>query len=209
MGCNFSVARFAPIELRGRLVLFARLQFALDPYLRGPVMLPVGKQAHAVSGAEDGVEVMRQLIEVEILIHGLRHLECRQQVKRNARDDAHRPKAHDRAQELIAILVARKMNDFAVRGYDLEAANRRCQIAVVDAGAVCRRGDRARNRDVWQRRKVVKRIAARVNDRRELTVFDSRADRNRAGLVVDVNLVEALERDLILRAVGDAIKGVA
>ena len=79
----------------------------------------------------------------------------------------------------------------------------------MDAGAVGRGGDRSGDGDVRERGKIVQGEAARIDDRRELAVSDTGADGNGAGVVVDVDLVEVLERDLILRAVGDAVEGVA
>ncbi len=62
---------------------------ALDPDLRGAVILPVGKQAHAVAAGEDLFEMMLQVVEGKILVDGLRHLKCGLHVEGHARDHAH------------------------------------------------------------------------------------------------------------------------
>jgi hypothetical protein len=55
----------------------------------------------------------------------------------------------------------------------------------------------------------VQRKALFVQDRRELAVGDAGADPHGLVRFVEVDPVETLERDLILRTVGDGAEGVA
>ena len=79
----------------------------------------------------------------------------------------------------------------------------------MNSGAVRGGGDGAGDGDVRQRGEVVEGKAARIDDGGEFAVGDAGADGDGAGFFVDVDLVEVLERDLVLRAVGDGVEGVA
>ena len=50
----------------------------------------------------------------------------------------------------------------------------------------------------------MERVAARIDDGRQLAVGDACAHRHRARFFIERDLVELHERNLILRAVGDA-----
>ena len=85
MGCSFLRGELGAEELRLPLVLVAGRKPALDPDLRGLMVLPVGKQADAVAAGEDLVEVVLEVIERKILVDRLGDLEGWQQVERDAR----------------------------------------------------------------------------------------------------------------------------
>ena len=88
--------------------------------------------------------------------------------ERYARHDAHGAKADDGAPELLSILLrATDWMSSPLAVDDLKSCVQQCKVAISDAGAVGRSGDRAGDRDVRQRRKVVQRIAARIDYRRE------------------------------------------
>ena len=54
----------------------------------------------------------------------------------------------------------------------------------------------------------MQRVAARVDDRRELAIFDASTHGGGVCLVVDFNLIEMNKGDLILIAVGDGVERV-
>ncbi len=60
----------------------------LEPDLRGAMVLPIGKDADAVAGGEDGIEVMFELVEGEIFVDGLRDLKCGDDIESDAGNDA-------------------------------------------------------------------------------------------------------------------------
>ena len=97
----------------------------------------------------------------------------------------------------------------AIGGDDFESADGGGEVAVVDAGAVGGGGDGSGDGDVRERGEIVEGEAAGIDNGGELAVAYAGADGDGAGLIVDVDLVEVLEGDLVLGAVGDAVEGVA
>ena len=76
-GMELLLGERCAVELGWHVGFAAGGEAALDPDLRGAVVLPVGEEADAVAAAEDGVEIVLELIEGEVLVDDLRHLEGR------------------------------------------------------------------------------------------------------------------------------------
>ncbi len=89
--------------------------------------------------------------------------------------------------------LARQVKDLAIGSDELDRLDRRGQVAIVNSRAVRGGGDGAGDRDVRKGREIVQRVAARVDDRRELAIFDARADGGGVRFVVDVDLIEMLQ----------------
>ena len=79
----------------------------------------------------------------------------------------------------------------------------------MQSGAVRCGGDGSRDRDVRERSEIVQGEATSIDDGREIAVADSGADRDGAGRCVEVDGVERVEGDLVLRAIRNGIEGVA
>ena len=123
------------------------------------MILPVGKQAHAVACAENLVEVVLQHVEGQVQVNGLRHIVRRLKLERDMRDHAQRAQTHHRTEEGVAVFLARELRNLAFGGHDFKACNRRGQVAVVQARAVRGRGNGAGHGDVRQRGQIVQRVA--------------------------------------------------
>src|SRR6185369_10139931 len=83
------------------------------------------------------------------------------------------------------------------------------EVRVVDAGAMGCGGGGSGDGDVGERGEVVECEALGVDDWGEIPVADAGADGDGAGLLVDGDLIEVVEGDLRLGAVGDGVEGVA
>jgi len=190
-------------------VSLARCEAAFDPDLGSAVVLPVGEEADAVSGAEDPVEIAFQFGKREVLVDGLSDLERRLEVQGDAGDDSDGAEADDCGGELVSISVAGQMEDVTGGGDDFEGANGSGKVAVVQAGAMGCGGDRTGDGDMRERCEIVKGVALSVDDGGELAVADSGADHDGAGMFVNLDRIEIGKGDLVLVAVGDAVEGVA
>src|SRR5947209_7820786 len=134
-GVQLLLCKLCAVELRGPCVRVGGSDFALDPNLGGAMVLPVGKQADAVACSKDLIEVVLKGVEGEVLIDGLRHLECGLYVERYARHNSRGTQPHDRGRKML-ILAARQRDYLAVGGDHFEGGNRGGEIAVVKAGTV-------------------------------------------------------------------------
>ena len=114
------------------------LDDALDPDLRGAVILPVGEEADAVSAAEDGVEVVLKLVEGEVFVDDLAHLEGGQQVEGDAGDDAECSERDDCAVEGVAVFGAESVERLPSGRDELDGRDDGAEVAAVDAGAAWR-----------------------------------------------------------------------
>jgi hypothetical protein len=108
----------------------------------------------------------------------LAHLVRRLELQRDPYDRPDGTEADDDTREVG--ICARHGQEVTVSGDDLELGNRGREVPVAVAGAVGRRGDRARHRDVRQRRQVREREAAATEDSGELPVAGCAAERRRA-----------------------------
>ena len=197
------------VEERRQVMDFIGRDTALNPDLLDAMVLPVGEEAEAVAGAEDVVEVVLELGEGKILVDDLAHLEGRLDVEGDGGDDTERAEVDDGAEEVVAVLLARDVDDVSVGGDDFKRCDLGGEVSVAWAGAVRRGGDGSGDGDVRERREVVEGVTLLVEPGRELAVGDASADGDGAGSLVDRHGGEGFERNLILGAVGDAVEGVA
>src|SRR3984885_1654879 len=205
-GMEFFRGKLGAEELRLPIVLHTRREAALDPDLCRAMILPVREETDTVAAAEDLIEMMLEMIEGEIPVNRLGNLVGRLQIEGNSRDHARGTETHNGGEELIPIFVAGKMADLAVGSYDLETLNSGGEVAIMNSGAVRGRGDRACYRNVRKRGKVMQRVTASINDGCKLAILDPCADGDRVSLVVDVDLIKVLERDLIRSAVSNGVE---
>src|SRR5581483_1346317 len=184
---------------------FAGLNNALDPDLRSAVVLPVGKEADAVSAAEDGVQIVLKLIEGKIFVDNLPHLECGQQVEGDARDDAKRSERDNGTVKHFAILSAGERSESAVGIDKFDGRNSGAEITVMNAGTVS--GSRAGtdDRNMRQRGQVMQRVAVAVEKRRKLSIANTCPNRDGTRLGINGHLVQMLKRDLVLVTLCDRI----
>ncbi len=197
------------VELGGHVYLAAGLNAALDPDLRGAMVLPVGKEADAVATVEDGVEVVFKLVEGEVFVDELSHLEGGDYVERHLGDDAEGSEGYDGSEEVVAIFGAGEVYDFAVGGDHLQARDCGGEVAVAAAGSVGRGGAGSDDGDVGQGREVVDGEALGIEPGSELAIRDACADGDGVGDGIDRHGVECFDGDLIEVAVGDGVEGVA
>ena len=104
-GVEFLGGEFGSVEIGGEGGGGVALDAALDPDLRGAVVLPVGEEADAVAAEEDVVEVVLELVEGEVFVDGLRDLEGGQEVECDGGDDAEGAEMDDGAEEGVAVFV--------------------------------------------------------------------------------------------------------
>ena len=173
------------------------------------MILPVGEETDAVAGAEDVVEVILEMIERQIAIDRLGDLVGRQQVQRDACEHAERAQVNHSSEELVAVFLAREMQNLAVCGDDLQRRHGGCEVAVVQTRAMCSGGDSPGDRDMRQRCEIMQSVAARIDHRRQLAVFHACTHSDGMRLLVDLDLVEVLQRNLVRIAVGDRVERVA
>ena len=176
----------------------------LHPELPG-VIPPLGEDRHALARREDVGRIFVQGRPRQALVDALGDLVRRLGVERDPRDGPERAEAHDDAREVR--IAAPEADDLPRRGHELERADGRREVAVAVSRTVGRRGDRARHRDVRQRREVVQRAPVRMQRLGQLAVADGAA----AGhpVVADLDRCrQPLQRDE-LTGVGDGVEGVA
>ena len=147
--------------------------------------MPVPEQADAVAARLDGIEVAGDFHQGHVLVHVLAHHVGRLDVERDASDDTERSESDDGALERLTVLGARQPLELTGRAHELDRRHRRRQRAVGLARAMRAGADRAGDRNVGQRRQVVQRPPLLMQDGRQLTVGDARADRH--GIGFDVN----------------------
>src|SRR6185437_13397013 len=140
---------------------------------------------NAVGAAEDGVEVVLELIEGEIFVDDLCHLEGRDDIESGSGDNAQASEGDSSAEDLVAIFFAGDVDNVAVGGNDLHRRDSGGEVAVFVTGAVCGGGTGSGDRDMRQRGEVVDSEALRVEIRSELPVGDAAADRDGASLGID------------------------
>ncbi len=155
---------------------------ALDPHLVDRVT-PARQHAHAVAGAGDRVEGLEQPVPRELLEHTLAHLVGGLDVEREAGDDAERAEADDETVEVR--VAARGGDDLAARRDHLQGGDRRREVAVRVPRPVGGGRDRAGDRDVRERGKVVQRHPVGVEGGGQLAVGDARAEGDGAARVED------------------------
>ncbi len=187
----------------------AGLDAGFDPDLGDAVVLPVGEEADAVAGGEDGVHVVFELVHGEVFVDDLAHLEGGLDVEGDGGDDAECAEVDDGSTEVFGVLLGGDGEEFAVGGDELEGGDGGGEIAVGGAGAVGTGGAGSDDGDVGERGEIVEGIAVGVEPRGELSVGDSGADGDGAVGGVDGHGVEGFEGDLVVGAVGDAVEGVA
>jgi hypothetical protein len=76
---------------------------ALNPRLSDPVVLPVGEKAHAISTSENFIEVTVQLVEREVFVHNLTHIESWLYRQGHFCEDSERTEVNNRSMEPLAI----------------------------------------------------------------------------------------------------------
>ena len=157
----------------------------LDPHLARD-LAPGREDADAVAGGHELVEVVFERSPGQILVDLLAHLVAGLDAERHARHGAERAEADHGPVEVD--LAAADRAKLARRGEDLESLDRRREVAEGIAGAVRRRGDRAADRDVRQRREVRERQPGAVELARQLAVGDARAAGDGRGLAVDLHV---------------------
>ena len=81
---------------------------AFNPDLPRLVVLPVGEERKTVAGAHDGFEVVVKLVEVEALVHDLRHVVGGLNVEGDVGDNSERAQADDGGFEGVAVAGAGK-----------------------------------------------------------------------------------------------------
>ena len=120
--------------------------------------------------ARDLVEVLEQRVPRQALVDALGDLVGGLDVERDARDDSERAQAdHETVEVRVA---ARRGEDLAVRGHQLEPGDRGGEVAGRVAGPVGGGGDRAGHGDVRQRGQVVQRDSLGVQGLGQLAIAD-------------------------------------
>ena len=145
-------------------------------------------------------------IEIDVLAHS--NVGCTSSVTCVSAPSA--PRCTTQPLKTCRILRARHVKHAAVGGHDFEGRHRGREVAVGDAGPVCRRGTCAGDRDVWQRRKIVEGKSLLVQLRTQLPVAHARFDGH--GLAVlsraTTPCISPTETELC-RAVRDAVEAMA
>ena len=179
----------------------------LDPYLADRVAAVGRKEADAVAGRHDGVEVFGQGGYGQVEEDILPHLEGRLQLQRQLGNHAEGPKAHHHGGEVRVIAV--QGHQLAVGLHQVEREDRGGQVAVGDARAVGTGGAGPRHGDVRQAGQVVHREAALVQLHAEVAVAGPGADgQQRLHLIDTDDAVELAGTELGVGAVGDVVEAV-
>ena len=118
---------------QGRILLDA----TLHPDFVDPSLLPIGEQAHAVPSGGDVFEMLPDLRHRQVQIDVLPHRERGLEIQRDLGDNADGAEMDDRGLKRIAISGARDRQNIATGSHDLECRDRRREIPVLRAGAMC------------------------------------------------------------------------
>ncbi len=151
---------------------------------------------------------MFQLAEVKVAVDHLSHLVAGLDVQGDVSDHAERSEAHDGAAKGLAIPSPGERVHSAVRGHELNAADRRGEVAVAQAGAMGGGGDGTADADVRQGGEVRQGEARLVELQGEVAVAHTRADGHGPGCGVDADVAEAECADLRDLRVSDAVEAV-
>jgi hypothetical protein len=155
---------------------------ALDPDLiRG--LSPAGEDADAVVARDDLLEVLEESVPAQAFEDPLAHLVGRLYIQGDPGDRAERAEPDHKAVEVG--LASGGLDDLTAGRNKLEAGDRRREVAVRDARAVCRRRHGARNGDVGKRCEVVKGYAFGAQRLHQLAIPHSRVECDRVCRVVD------------------------
>ena len=201
---------FGSVEFRGSVKRFSVVHTALQPYFVNPFLLPIGEEAHAVRRRFDGIKIVFEFAQRQILVNMLLHLVAGLQIQGYPGDSAECPEADNRSMKSLAVFLARKFHHITGSGDELQPGNRGGQVSILDARAMrcCRAGPGDRN--VRQRSQVVQRPAFALQNRAQFSVCHSGLDGHHARLRIQVdNLVHRFHREELVVAVGNVVETVA
>src|SRR5690349_5515692 len=86
-------------------------------------LLPIRKQAHAVTGRLNCIKMLLQIAERQIFVDVLLHGEPRLKIKRELGNYSQCAQTYDRAVKRITILLARQFHNVARRIDELQSRN--------------------------------------------------------------------------------------
>src|SRR2546421_520194 len=94
---------FRPEEFRGCVKGMSLFNAALEPDFTDALVLPVSKQADAISAGLDCIKVIFHFSERHVFVHILTHQESWPSIESDLSDYAQRTKPHNRSQKRFTI----------------------------------------------------------------------------------------------------------